>query len=128
MFDVIFSQGGLQMRAHFFRILTILAALSFGTTSLHCGSDSVPAKCSNNTDCKGENQFCSPTSQTCQVCVAPKSCQDLEKECGQWDDGCNKAVDCGVCTGGKTCNNVLGKCEICGPDCGSRVCGPVPNG
>jgi hypothetical protein len=32
----------------------------------------------------------------------PKSCTDLQKQCGEWDDGCGATVICGLCNGGRT--------------------------
>ena len=32
----------------------------------------------------------------------PKSCTDLQKQCGEWDDGCGSTVICGICNGGRT--------------------------
>lgn len=31
----------------------------------------------------------------------PKSCTDLQKQCGEWDDGCGATVICGLCNGGR---------------------------
>ncbi len=47
--------------------------------------------------------------------------------CG--DDGClpYDDTDCGTCTGvGEICDG--GLCVVCTPDCGTRICGPAPNG
>jgi len=35
------------------------------------------------------------------VCV-PRSCSDMEKQCGEWDDGCGRTVICGMCSRGRT--------------------------
>lgn len=32
----------------------------------------------------------------------PKSCSDLGKQCGEWDDGCGRTVICGMCSAGRT--------------------------
>ena len=32
----------------------------------------------------------------------PKSCSDLGKQCGEWDDGCGRTVICGMCSTGRT--------------------------
>jgi len=32
----------------------------------------------------------------------PMSCSDLGKQCGEWDDGCNKTIICGMCNVGST--------------------------
>ncbi len=47
--------------------------------------------------------------------------------CG--DDGCPPYDDteCGICTGvGEICD--AGACVVCTLDCGTRICGPAPNG
>ncbi|KAL7548197.1 hypothetical protein ACHAWF_011497 [Thalassiosira exigua] len=33
---------------------------------------------------------------------APKSCSDLGKQCGEWDDGCGRTIICGMCSIGRT--------------------------
>jgi subtilisin family serine protease len=40
-------------------------------------------------------------------CV-PKNCFDINKECGNWDDGCENNLTCGSCTGYNEC--IDGKC------------------
>lgn len=32
----------------------------------------------------------------------PKTCLDLGKQCGEWDDGCGKTIICGLCNPGRT--------------------------
>ncbi|KAL7530605.1 hypothetical protein ACHAXR_003589 [Thalassiosira sp. AJA248-18] len=32
----------------------------------------------------------------------PKSCSDLGKQCGEWDDECGKTIICGMCNSGRT--------------------------
>jgi len=39
----------------------------------------------------------------CLGCVA-KTCSDLGKQCGGWDNGCQQSIDCGSCGSGQTCN------------------------
>jgi len=40
------------------------------------------------------------------VCVcAPKTCSELNFECGIQDDGCGGTIDCGTCISGYTCSN-----------------------
>ncbi|MEK6872107.1 MAG: S8 family serine peptidase, partial [Nanoarchaeota archaeon] len=43
-----------------------------------------------------------------------QSCSSLQKECGNWDNGCGEFINCGTCSGGKICN-AQGKCveNIC---------------
>jgi hypothetical protein len=42
------------------------------------------------------------------VCT-PRSCEELDYQCGAPDDGCGMAIDCGDCDGGGTCT--VGRCE-----------------
>jgi len=49
-------------------------------------------------------------------CVA-KTCSELGKECGSWDDGCNGTIDCGSCSEGESC--VDGSCVA---DCIPQTC------
>ena len=39
-----------------------------------------------------------PNGNLCQ----PKTCTDMQKQCGEWDDGCGATVICGLCNGGRT--------------------------
>ncbi len=60
-------------------------------------------------------------------CKEPCDClpQCDGKQCGPNSCG----GECGPgCSGNQLCNDTMGLCEDCEPDCGSRVCGPVPNG
>ena len=45
-------------------------------------------------------------------CV-PKTCADLGKDCGPVGDGCGALLNCGQCTGGKTCGGG-GTPSVCG--------------
>jgi hypothetical protein len=54
------------------------------------------------------------------VCT-PKNCQQLGKQCGNWDGGCGKSVDCGVCSGADQCD-ASGKCVPAGPTCSDGIC------
>ncbi|MEK6928063.1 MAG: hypothetical protein AABX11_06535 [Nanoarchaeota archaeon] len=35
----------------------------------------------------------------------PKTCLQLEKTCGEWDNGCQKSISCGRCSWWQNCNN-----------------------
>jgi len=51
------------------------------------------------------------------VCV-PKSCEDLDLECGPAPNGCNEIIQCGVCVDGEVCGGG-------GPgQCGNNSCDP----
>ncbi len=52
-----------------------------------------------------------------------KTCSQLEKECGIWDNGCGENINCGSCLGEKVC--VDGTCQAgsCTPDCSGKECG-----
>ena len=34
----------------------------------------------------------------------PRNCEELDRECGTWDDGCGNKVKCGECANGLNCN------------------------
>jgi len=97
------------------------------TKESHCGSDGYTGtkKCSGNNvvqtyrdyTCSGYK--CSQvdeerTKETCTfgcsngVCISgcdPKTCYQLGKECGLWDDDCGNTINCGSCSLEETCNN-----------------------
>ena len=59
---------------------------------------------------------------------APASCASLDKQCGQWDDGCGTQLTCGengacptsqVCDGDGRCSCVPSTCHDLGKVCGS---------
>jgi hypothetical protein len=60
-------------------------------------------KCTTNELC--ENAICKEIPQ-----CFPKTCTELDKECGLQDDGCGNNLDCGECSGLSVCNQ--GTCEI----------------
>ncbi|HLC82825.1 MAG TPA: hypothetical protein VJI69_03275, partial [Bacteroidia bacterium] len=53
----------------------------------------------------------------------PKTCNQLDKQCGEWQNSCGGLINCGICSVGKTCTN--GKCLItCTDLCssGEKIC------
>ncbi len=57
-----------------------------------------------------------------QSCT-PQSCGDLDKECGQWNNGCGGVVHCGECqTFPNSFCSDSGQCD-CSPDCEGKECG-----
>jgi len=44
---------------------------------------------------------CVTNSTTC----TPKTCSQLGKTCGTWDNGCGTQINCGTCSTGQTCSN-----------------------
>ena len=85
--------------------------------------DSCGAREGRFDDC-GSGEDC--VNGACKSCTA-KSCTQLGKECGNQADGCGGTIDCGECTGGKTCQGGICKTGACvpktcaqlGADCGS---------
>ena len=62
----------------------------------------------------------------------PKTCEELEKECGSYDDECGNIINCPACAAGKKCEN--GNCinETCvsaadSITCVSNACGVKKN-
>ena len=45
----------------------------------------------------------------CIIPCVPKTCEELGKQCGTWEDGCGNQLDCGECGEGENCN--LGVCQ-----------------
>ncbi|HUU00347.1 MAG TPA: hypothetical protein VM425_02800 [Myxococcota bacterium] len=96
-----------------------------------CGCDIAAADCKTPCDCQpqctgkccGDNgcggictdacavagQFCNPVSCECEGTCNASTCDDLGKECGQWDDGCGVQLECGTCTEGDC--GADGKCS-----------------
>ncbi len=55
-------------------------------------------------------------------CV-PRACEDEGRECGFWDDGCGRPLDCGVCVDPlSACNEEVGLCECLHDTCASGCC------
>jgi hypothetical protein len=55
-------------------------------------------------DCSGNYTGCSNGACTGLICNT-KTCAQLGKKCGSWNDECGKLIDCGVCNSGQTCSN-----------------------
>jgi N-acetylmuramoyl-L-alanine amidase-like protein len=90
-------------------------------TGLCCGSDGCGGTCPDL--CADTGQVCEEESCECAGTCIPRICEDLEKDCGSWPDGCFGTVDCGGCPGEQTCD-AKGTCiEECVPDCAGRCCG-----
>ena len=70
------------------------------------------------------------------VCT-PHTCENLNVECGEWDDGCDGLIDCGACTqlpnshcaDDGMCNCQPETCETIGKNCGGwdNGCGAMLN-
>jgi hypothetical protein len=103
---------------------------------IHCGGectiDCVEKECGNN-GCGGSCGSCSGTD-VCNSegqCIPEGECTDTCEtygyECGTWTI-CGEETPClpGCEIGVETCDE--GTCISCTPDCGSRECGPAPNG
>jgi hypothetical protein len=67
----------------------------------------------------------------------PKTCTELDANCGKQGDGCGLLIDCGMCTGTDTCGGVVpNKCgtppkPVCTPKTCLEMgynCGPVADG
>jgi len=93
-----------------------------------CTPDCSGKTCGDN-GCGGSCGTCN-TGETCNAAgtcetetCTPKTCADLAKECGTFNDGCGTNLECGTCDTGKYCN--AGTCEVgtCTPDCSGKNCG-----
>ncbi len=66
-----------------------------------CGPDGCGGSC--GTCLSGKS--CDVFSGKCVVGCIPKSCFELKKECGRWDNGCGLNIPCGDCVSGEVCEN-----------------------
>jgi hypothetical protein len=73
-----------------------------------CGDNGCGGVCPDT--CAASGQTCNGATCQCQGACTPRSCSELGRECGQWDDGCGGQVDCGECSGGAVCN-AEGQCS-----------------
>ena len=72
-----------------------------------CGDDGCGG--SSCGTCKS-NQICLDNGKKCQNCIS-KTCESLGgKQCGKWDDGCEKEIDCGKCNPLEQICSSDGKC------------------
>ncbi len=60
----------------------------------------------------------SPSPAPTPSCV-PKTCSQLGKQCGGWDNGCQQSINCGTCSSGQTCST-SGQCVSSTPTCTSQ--------
>ena len=104
---------------------------------INCGSgegcipNCIGKECGDN-GCGGSCGSCEGTDVCSNnLCVSEEECTDtcitLGYECGTWTI-CGEETTClpGCEIGVETCDE--GTCILCTPDCGSRECGPAPNG
>ncbi len=91
-----------------------------------CGDTCFPnclGKVCGSNGCGGSCGIC-PTGQTCNAngqCVAqciPKTCTQLEKNCGNWNNECGTIIYCGTCPTGQTCSAT----GWCGAQCIPKTC------
>ncbi len=105
-------------------------------TDTSCGCDSVPCRnCDLRDGCVGKDYVdysCTLHSCTYTItvndprCCTPESCDSLEKQCGNWSDGCGGALNCGSCPANRRCSYSpsydLWRCRPlspCTPNCGN---------
>jgi hypothetical protein len=73
--------------------------------------------CSSESDCAGLGPAatCIATDGASGVCCIRKTCAELERNCGKWDDGCGGELSCGMCGSGEGCGaaGVAGQCAAC---------------
>ena len=104
-----------------------------------CGNGTCDKNKGENCETCPSDCGCGPDKECYQgACCTPKTCQDMDWECGVGDDGCGQELDCGPCgdgmeckqhkcvqapgCGNGTCDSGKGEnCETCPSDC---VCGP----
>jgi hypothetical protein len=93
--------------------------------SIEAGEDALPAESGADASADAPED-----TSTC----APKSCGDLQANCGVAPDGCGQTLaDCGACSGGETCGaGGPNRCGDGGCDaattCSPGQCGSVSNG
>ena len=63
-----------------------------------CGGNGCGGICPD--ECASRGQTCDGSTCLCQGSCNAKSCAELGKECGSWDDGCGMLLDCGTCPSG----------------------------
>lgn len=76
-----------------------------------CGSDQCGETCPDNC---GAGEQCNTQTCTCETACTPRTCAAQGKECGQWDDGCGRPLDCGPCPEGFLCTSD-GLCAVACP-------------
>lgn len=59
---------------------------------------------------------CAPGSScasgSCTAMCLPKTCSELGKQCGNWDDGCGGSINCDDCAAGDSCHQAV--CDASG--------------
>ena len=84
--------------------ITDCASTCYSAGQQGCLNDRSKSCCSGLT-CKGPTNggnaqgICLPTTSSC----TPQTCSQLGKQCGSVNNGCNSTLNCGTCSGGKTC-------------------------
>ncbi len=82
---------------------TVKSTTSCSGTKPYC-DDATCVECTKSTEC--DSGFSCDGGQC--VCT-PKTCDQLGRECGNWDNGCGSIISCGSCDAGQ-CND--GTCAL----------------
>ena len=95
----------------------VLLSTSGTTKTITITAPTTSATCTFAGDYQfGSFSIKSLTSQSTVVTIcSPKTCSQLSKTCGNWDDTCGTTLNCGTCGTGKTCSS--GTCiNVCNTD------------
>jgi hypothetical protein len=106
--------------------------LPCGQITNNCGDVLTCNSCASTERC--ENRRCVP--RTCERgrgtaaaddCCPPQTCEEIGRDCGEWDDGCGGMIDCGTCPCPKTCSaqNDQGSTACCREDQACCSTGPA---
>ena len=58
-------------------------------------------------ECRADIHLCPNgcSNGVCSSTCIPKTCFQLGKQCGDWDNGCGTQIQCGICPSGQQCTN-----------------------
>jgi hypothetical protein len=72
---------------------------------------------------------CVTDSTGSYCCATLKTCADLGKNCGTWDNGCGGKMTCGNCSSGQVCSTGVNTGVCCTPKtCANAECGTYSDG
>jgi len=75
-----------------------------------------PGFCSTDNDCEPVKEYCNQEHLCKTKVCTPKTCDEINAECGEVDDGCGSSLKCGDCSKGFHCNNDNSCVSDCRPD------------